>query len=48
MIPDAPVNAEEQPPYVPEPAVRPNKPATTAGSPFNPEVPPPVAEEEKA
>lgn len=27
---------------------RPNKPATTAGSPFNPEVPPPAAEEEQA
>ncbi len=46
-IPAEPVIAEE-PPFVPEPVVRPDKPATTAGSPFNPEVPPPVAEEEKA
>lgn len=30
------------------PVVRPNRPATTPGVPFNPEVPPPVAEEEKA
>jgi monovalent cation:H+ antiporter-2, CPA2 family len=37
----------EEPSSVPKPA-RPNRPATTAGSPFNPEVPPAVPEEEKA
>lgn len=41
-------SAAEAAPFVPDPVVRPNKPATTAGVPFNPEVPPPVAEEEKA
>ncbi len=36
-------------PSVPEPArPRPDKPATTPGVPFNPEVPPPVSEAEKA
>jgi CPA2 family monovalent cation:H+ antiporter-2 len=44
----APVPAEPAVPFVPEPVVRPNRPATTPGSPFNPEVPPPAAEEEKA
>jgi len=36
------------PPVARAPVARPNRPATTPGSPFNPEVPPPVAEEEKA
>lgn len=39
---------EPEVPFVAEPVVRPNRPATTPGSPFNPEVPPPAAEEEKA
>jgi len=44
VVSQLPVVAER-----PEPAApRPDRPATTAGSPFNPEVPPPVAEEEKA
>jgi len=44
--PDVPLASE---PAAPEPKVpRPDGPATTAGRPFNPEVPPPVVEEEKA
>ncbi|MDB5540865.1 MAG: potassium-efflux system protein [Devosia sp.] len=42
----AEVPAEEAPPAPAGP--RPARPATTPGSPFNPEVPPPVAEEEQA
>ena len=47
---DAPVEdvAPEAPPVSEPAAPRPDRPATTPGSPFNPEVPPPVAEEEKA
>jgi CPA2 family monovalent cation:H+ antiporter-2 len=48
VVPAAEAVAPE-PPAMPEPvAPRPDKPATTAGSPFNPEVPPPVPEDEKA
>ncbi|RYE48770.1 MAG: sodium:proton antiporter [Hyphomicrobiales bacterium] len=48
---DAPVEDVPPPvaPTAPEPAVpRPDRPATTPGIPFNPEVPPPVPEAEKA
>jgi CPA2 family monovalent cation:H+ antiporter-2 len=48
---DAPVEDVPPPvaPTAPDPAVpRPDRPATTPGIPFNPEVPPPVPEAEKA
>ncbi len=47
---DAPVEdvAPEAPPVSEPAAPRPDRPATTPGTPFNPEVPPPVPEEEKA
>lgn len=47
--PVAPEPVAVEPEIPPEPAgPRPDRPATTAGVPFNPEVPPPVPEEEKA